>query len=213
MADLKFSCGHCGQHISCEEPWAGHQIQCPACRNNVTVPSLRITLAPAAPEPRSPVSQPPAASRHKLSAGATQVTRSTPTAGVPQRRVQSRGPKTTNPALKYAAVAVIVVVLVGVALKYLPGLLGQVQEVGNSKASGSASAPAVGGGGPLGEANGAMDVSDALDSGSSRPRPVLARQPTAVRPAGTLTTNSTARSPNGSLGTRSVQPGQAGANH
>jgi DNA-directed RNA polymerase subunit RPC12/RpoP len=38
MADFKFTCAHCGQEIELDELWSGHQIQCPTCQKEVTVP-------------------------------------------------------------------------------------------------------------------------------------------------------------------------------
>jgi DNA-directed RNA polymerase subunit RPC12/RpoP len=31
MADFKFSCSHCNQHIQCDEKLSGRQIKCPHC--------------------------------------------------------------------------------------------------------------------------------------------------------------------------------------
>jgi hypothetical protein len=39
MAEIRFSCQACHQHINCDEAWAGHQIQCPVCSKTITVPS------------------------------------------------------------------------------------------------------------------------------------------------------------------------------
>jgi DNA-directed RNA polymerase subunit RPC12/RpoP len=38
MADMKFSCSHCGQDIECDELWSGHEIQCPTCKGQLVVP-------------------------------------------------------------------------------------------------------------------------------------------------------------------------------
>ena len=38
MADMKFSCSHCGQQIECDELWSGHEIQCPTCQGQLVVP-------------------------------------------------------------------------------------------------------------------------------------------------------------------------------
>ena len=38
MADLKFTCSHCGQDIECDELWSGHEIQCPTCKGQLVVP-------------------------------------------------------------------------------------------------------------------------------------------------------------------------------
>jgi DNA-directed RNA polymerase subunit RPC12/RpoP len=167
MADIKFSCSQCGQHITCDEPWAGHQIQCPTCQNTITVPQA--PSPPRAPVAASLVPQPPASRLPKLAAGATQVARSTQPGPSPQRRIPNRPPKTSNPALRYALIAVVLLAVGGAALVYLPGLLSQVQETGNTKTAAPASANSGGGVGPMGEVNGAMDVSDTLDGGSSAP--------------------------------------------
>src|SRR5579864_2158594 len=128
MPDLKFSCSQCGQHISCDEAWSGHSIQCPACNAGIRVPQVR---TPAAPVPQPPPLPPTTGAR--LSPGVTQVPRPSPTASVPQRRLQPKPPKSTNPALRYAGIAVALLVLGGVGLKFVPGLLNQVQDLGASK--------------------------------------------------------------------------------
>ena len=70
MADLKFACSHCGQSIECDELWSGHQIQCPTCKHEITVPPKpdappHATLASAAAsQPRLSIGQ----SRHERSA-------------------------------------------------------------------------------------------------------------------------------------------------
>jgi len=194
MAEIKFSCGQCGQHISCDQQWSGHQIQCPSCESALTVPLTQGALTQAGPGPNSLAPHQPRDNRPKLSAGLTQVARSAPPTPIPQRRNTARPPKTTNPAVKYAATAVVVLVVAVAALKYLPGLLNEAQEISPLKSSGPITAPASGGGGPLGEVNGAMDVSDALDgSGPSKPRPGSARRPVAAPVSAALATNSNAQ--------------------
>jgi DNA-directed RNA polymerase subunit RPC12/RpoP len=54
MADMKFSCSHCGQQIECDELWSGHEIQCPTCQGQLVVPPKpdappHATLASAKP--------------------------------------------------------------------------------------------------------------------------------------------------------------------
>ena len=53
MAEIKFSCPQCGQHISGNEQWSGHQIQCPTCATTLTVPRAPPPPAAAAPAPQS----------------------------------------------------------------------------------------------------------------------------------------------------------------
>lgn len=50
MAEFRFSCPGCHQHITCDEAWGGHSLQCPACGKTIT--------APAAPQPSKPASSP-----------------------------------------------------------------------------------------------------------------------------------------------------------
>lgn len=63
MADIKFSCPSCGQHIQCEDQWAGRQIACPACAASLAVPQIQAAPAPVptvapAPAPSSSPSAP-----------------------------------------------------------------------------------------------------------------------------------------------------------
>jgi hypothetical protein len=183
MADLKFSCVHCGQHISCDEQWSGHPIQCPACQNSLVVPQLQAPPAEPVPAANPLVPQPPASGRPKLAAGATQVARPTAPGPAAGRRTVPRRANTGNPILKLAVVLLLLGVIVVVGFIYLPRLLNQAEDTGTSKTPGSANTSSGSGAGPLGEVNGAMDVSDALDgSAPSRPRPTAARPPAAAQP-------------------------------
>jgi hypothetical protein len=53
MSELKFSCPHCAQHISCDPAWAGHSLPCPSCQKQITAPQpqpktgLRVSGSPA----------------------------------------------------------------------------------------------------------------------------------------------------------------------
>lgn len=49
MAEIKFSCPNCQQHIQADEGYAGVQINCPACQTGMLVPGN-----PAAPPPPPP---------------------------------------------------------------------------------------------------------------------------------------------------------------
>jgi hypothetical protein len=63
MADFKFACTHCGQEIECDELWSGHEIQCPTCKKELTVPPKpdappHASLASAKPgQPRLSIGQ------------------------------------------------------------------------------------------------------------------------------------------------------------
>jgi hypothetical protein len=50
MADFKFTCPQCQQHIQCDVSYVGSSINCPTCRQGIVVP---------------PVSQPPTAPRER----------------------------------------------------------------------------------------------------------------------------------------------------
>ena len=38
MAEFKFFCPQCGQHIQCDTSYAGQQINCPVCQQGIAVP-------------------------------------------------------------------------------------------------------------------------------------------------------------------------------
>ena len=58
MAEFKFSCPRCGQHIQCDPGYSGSQINCPSCQQAIVVPqaphSAAAPSAPLVPPPTSP---------------------------------------------------------------------------------------------------------------------------------------------------------------
>ena len=79
----------------------------------------------------------------------------------------------------------LLAVVGGVVYIYLPALLTQAQELGASKTPATAAGTTSTSGaeaGPMGEVNGAMDVSDALDGGSSSKPRAAVRKPLVVQP-------------------------------
>jgi outer membrane lipoprotein-sorting protein len=55
MAEFKFACPQCGQHIQCDTGYAGAQINCPSCQQAIVVPQApRIAAAPPVPPPVPP---------------------------------------------------------------------------------------------------------------------------------------------------------------
>src|SRR5208283_4605666 len=48
MAEFKFSCPQCGQHIQCDPGYSGAQINCPSCQQAIVVP-LALPAPPPAP--------------------------------------------------------------------------------------------------------------------------------------------------------------------
>lgn len=184
MPDMRFSCPQCSQHISCDEAWAGHQIQCPACHRTIDVPSIQ--TVPAFSPASIRVKESPKAVGAKLAAGATSVARSTAHAPTPTRKFIPRHPRSDNSLLKVGGLLVLVAVLAGAGYFYgLPLLTNAVQKEPNANPSAGAKSSQSGGtmGGPMGEVNGAMDVSEALDGGSSSTRtPPKAATNTVARP-------------------------------
>lgn len=51
MANVKFACPHCQQHIEADAGYAGMQIGCPACQGNFVVPGTPAPPPAAAPAP------------------------------------------------------------------------------------------------------------------------------------------------------------------
>jgi hypothetical protein len=205
MADLKFSCARCGQHISCDAAWSGHQIQCPVCQAQLVVPPAQPPLAGAVAAAASLAAHRPVPDGLKLSAGPTPVPPSTPPRSPQPRQRLARSPKVAKSILKYTMIAVVLGVMGWAAYAYLPALLSRAQELGASKVPASAATP-VGGGagsgsGPLGEMNGAMDVSDAMEGNAPSKQPsTVAKPPAAAQPRATSATNSAVKS------SRSRQP-------
>jgi hypothetical protein len=209
MAEIKFSCPQCGQHISGSEQWSGHQIQCPTCATTLTVPQALPPPAPVAPVPKSLIPQPPVSHSPKLSAGATQVARSTPPGTIPLRQPAARPPGNKSPLLKYAVYAIVLATLGGAGYIFLPPLLSKIQDSMHSKPTQAQPASNSGGTGPLGEVNDAMDVSDAMEGGSSsKPRPATARQPVAAQTPTTPAATSAVSSTNDASRARHRQPRQ-----
>jgi len=107
MAEFKFSCQQCGQHIQLDDLWSGHQIDCPACNKPLVVPQN--PAAASAPPPPTP----PAGPRLSKAASAAHAPASAPlpaqTRFVPGRP-QPKAP-TKAPIGKWAAIAGGVVAL------------------------------------------------------------------------------------------------------
>jgi hypothetical protein len=209
MSEIKFACPQCGQHISGNEQWSGHQIQCPTCATSLTVPGAPPPPASVVSVSNSLVPQPPAAQGPRLSAGATQIARSTASGTIPIRHLAERPPRSSSPLLKYAVYAIVLAALGGAGYLYVPSLLSKIQDSANSKPTQAAPASNSGGAGPLGEVNGAMDVSDTLDGGSSsQPRRATARQPAAAQTPTAPATSPAAGSTNSAPRAKPRRPGR-----
>ncbi len=116
----------------------------------------------------APAFRPPSSPVPRLSAGKTQVARSTTPTGVPQRPFQPPVEKKQNPLLKYALIGLGVVAL-GVGGYYGYPLIGQARDKFNATSAAAAKRPVVGG-----DVGAAMDVNDALNrTDPSGPAPSL----------------------------------------
>jgi len=168
MADLKFSCPQCGQHIGYDEAWAGVQIECPACHGSIIVPQLQ---RPLAASPGSiPVSEPAKPAGPRLAPGIAQVPRSTAHAPAPVKKFIPQRQGGDNSLLKYSVIAVVVAALAGAGYFYgLPLITGALNQGPAANQPTGAKQSQTGGsmGGPMGDVSGAMDVSETLDAGSS----------------------------------------------
>jgi DNA-directed RNA polymerase subunit RPC12/RpoP len=53
MAEFKFFCPQCGQHILCDSSYSGRQINCPVCQQNIVVPQVPAAVPVPPPAPAS----------------------------------------------------------------------------------------------------------------------------------------------------------------
>ena len=140
MADIKFACPHCNQHITCDELWGGHQLQCPSCHGQLTVPALPAPAAapPPPPPPPAPVQRSslvpkvPTAAAPKLAIGTPQAATTGPERNIPIRNLAPPPAKKSNKWLKYVGTTVAVVA-VGVGGYFGFLWLRQVQNSANEK--------------------------------------------------------------------------------
>ena len=75
MADYKFSCPHCGQHLQAESGYEGMQISCPSCQGSMVVPgepSVPNLAATSASRPSTISSPPPPTSSRPAPSAPTQ---------------------------------------------------------------------------------------------------------------------------------------------
>ena len=110
MADLKFTCSHCGQEIECDELWSGHEIQCPTCQGQLVVPPK-----PDAPPHAALASAKPGQPR--LSIGQSRAQRSAapppppPQASELQQQLNQAKARKEGQRQKWVAIGAVVVIL------------------------------------------------------------------------------------------------------
>lgn len=130
---MRFTCPQCKQDIACDELWGGHQIQCPTCQTEISVPQPQAAApaTPAAGAGNSLVPKPPAGGG-RLSAGRTQVARSEGALAAPVRQLVAPPPKKKSLLVKILTTTVVVAAL-GVGGYYGWGWLRDYQEKTNAK--------------------------------------------------------------------------------
>jgi hypothetical protein len=130
MAEIKFACTHCHQHITCDELWSGHEIQCPICQGTLSVP----TAAPPAAASTNPLApKVPHGTGPRLSIGQAKTeAASAPPRSIPVRNLTPPPPPKKNPLLKYVYVALTLAVIGGGVYFGLP-YLKQWQDKANAK--------------------------------------------------------------------------------
>lgn len=167
MADFTFPCPHCQQHIQCDDAWSGHQIQCPLCQKTLVVPQP----APVVPKEVAHLGKQlvaPPKGGSKLSAGATQVARSSFGAVGPNSAYKKVQGKKRNPAV---TLGIIGAVLVAVAAAVYFGLpyLQKAQDDFNAKQRQAAKDSGGGEAGHIAEVVGVLDATDPNRSDDSAP--------------------------------------------
>lgn len=144
MADIKFACPHCAQHITCDELWGGHQLECPSCKNPLAVPApVAGPASPGAPAAASLTPKPPAAAEPRLAINAGHA--AGPAVGAPQRTIPIRNltvppPKKKSPLAKFATVAAVLIVLGAGAYFGYPWLSGMQDKVNTASKEAAKSA-------------------------------------------------------------------------
>jgi len=169
MADIKFACPHCSQHITCDELWGGHHLECPNCKNTLAVPAVAAPSAPSlvpkpppAVEPRLAINAPPPA---HASGGPQRV--------IPIRNLAPPPQKKRSPLVTYGVSAVVLVAL-GVGGYYGYGWFSGMQDKVNTTSKEAAKNSDGGQVGHIANLNGALDATDPskapVDSRSTGPR-------------------------------------------
>lgn len=102
MAEFKFSCPGCNQHIQLDELWGGHQIQCPTCNAEIIVPQVQTSAAPAAP--RGAPGPPAVPTSTRLSKAAAPAHTPAPAPQAQTRFVPQRGPAKPAPSSSKAKI-------------------------------------------------------------------------------------------------------------
>jgi hypothetical protein len=160
MAEFKFSCPGCNQHIQLDELWGGHQIQCPSCQATIIVPQVRAPAAPAAPAAARPAGPPPVPASTVLSKAAAPAPQAQ-TRFVGQRVPGKAGAAGKSKVVKWATIGAIVLAIGAGAIFGIPAVL-EYQDKVNSKRKEDAKKSD---GGELGHVANLYNVLDATEPG------------------------------------------------
>jgi uncharacterized membrane protein YebE (DUF533 family) len=106
MAEFDFACPQCGQNIRCDQLWSGHQIQCPSCQQEISVPQA------SAPAGNPLVPKPPSGGGSKLSLGHDQTRQpAVPKGNIPVRNLAPKKEKKQSALLQALAYIVVLAAL------------------------------------------------------------------------------------------------------
>jgi len=202
MAEIKFSCSSCNQSIKCDELWGGHQIQCPSCQQNITVPQVQAAPAPApvqatvrvaAFQPRGSAAQgppPPPTGQSRLALGQTPGPASAASKSGPVYRSYVAPKHKKGGPMKWVGIGATVIVL-GVGGYFGYGWLRDYQQQANEKRR---AAEKESDGGQVGHIANLYEVLDATENG--RIEPIGKGGSTAPRQARSAPTGSAAAAEN-----------------
>jgi hypothetical protein len=119
MADIKICCPHCNQHITCDELWGGHELQCPSCQGTLTVPARAaaptptpVAMAPKTLVPKALVPPPPPSATPRLSVGQGGAQKpAVQDRAIPIRNLAPPKKKESNLVVRIATTAAVVIAL------------------------------------------------------------------------------------------------------
>lgn len=171
MADIKFACPNCSQHITCDELWGGHQLECPSCKNPLTVPA---SAAAPPSEPASLAPKPPARFEARLSTNPAQASApGAPQKNIPIRNLTAPPPKKKSALATVATIAAVLVIL-GAGGYFGYGYINKAQEGVNAVSKDAARNADSGQVGHIAKLYGALDATDpnrlAADTRAANPR-------------------------------------------
>jgi hypothetical protein len=174
MADIKFACPNCGQHITCDVLWGGHQLDCPSCKNPLVVPAEAAPQQPAQASARALAPKPPATVEARLSTNpAHSAGPGAPQRNIPIRNLTGPPPKKKNPLVTYG-VGTLVVAALAVGCYYGYGFVSHMQDKVTAATNDAAKNGDGGQVGHIANLNKALDATEpgrvAASGGTSGPR-------------------------------------------